>query len=171
MVDAVPAIRHRGAITLTAARPFTGQPVLGVQDVSVAHPVDEHEALVVAAARDTGLPDGDRGERLSRPARVADADDPGLAIRVGADRRQVAAQIDQTVAHSQPPAALRAAIDGVLLDEAAKVELHVALGEHQTWALPAHALPADPACGRPPQPPASGGDRNESPTPVATLPK
>src|SRR5262245_14277089 len=82
-----------------AARPALDRPAGSrVEDVRVAHAVDDHAALVVAAGRERGAEQADARDRALGLLGVADADDPGLAVGVRADRVQVAAQVDHAAA-------------------------------------------------------------------------
>jgi hypothetical protein len=146
----------------------------------MANAVDDHAALVVAARRDAAREEGDAGDGLARSARIADADLPGGSVRPGTDHREIAAEIDEPRPDARLAAERGDAVRGVLLHEAAEVELHPLDRQHEARPLPDQLRPADERTRRferrgirelvraeIPDPAQHAGSRIEAPTALA----
>jgi hypothetical protein len=107
----------RGAFPEALAAP-------GIEQVGVAEAVDDHAALVVTARRDAAGGQGDTSDGVTRPAWMANADEPGRAVGMRPDDREVTAQVDESRSEARVAAELGDAVGGVFLHEAAEVELH-----------------------------------------------
>ncbi len=137
-----------------------------IEQMRVANAVDDHAALVVAARRDPARDEGDAGDGLARSARIADADLPGRSVRSGTDHREIAAEIDEPRPDARLAAERGDPIRGVLLHEAAEVELHSRERQHEPRPLPAELRPADERARRFERPGLGERVRTEIPDPA-----
>jgi hypothetical protein len=85
----------------------------------------------------------DRLDQGSRAPRMPDADPPRRAVGARADHANVATEVDETTRRAGLPAQRREAVDRVLLDHPAEVDLHARDREAEPGRRPLHLLPSD----------------------------
>src|SRR5206468_12477022 len=81
-------------------------------------------------------------DRRMRNARMFDADPPRTAVGVRPDDPDVAAEIDEPMTNSCVTRGAHRAIGGILLADAAEVDLHAGV-ERNGFARASHPVPAD----------------------------
>ena len=115
----------------------------GVEDVAVAAAVDIEIPLVVAAGGQRAVGEVDAGNGGVILARMADAHAPGPAIVLRAQRAHVAAEIDERMTHAVFVQDRGGAIGGVLLADAAEVDLHAGARQANRVLVPRDGGPVD----------------------------
>jgi hypothetical protein len=101
---------------------------VGIDDVRVAHTLDEHELLGVAGRRDRGVGQGRRAG-AHRPAALGDRDPPAGEAGRGIARHDVAARLEQRACDPVPPQLGERLVQDVPLGDAAQIEPHAGHGE------------------------------------------
>ena len=119
----------------------------GVEHMAIAPAVEIEVALVIAAGGQAALRYRQRRHEPGWVARVLDADQPGLAVGLGADDADVTGQIDIAVLCALRRHQAGGAVGGVLFAEAAEIDLHAGLGQAQCLCAALDTSPADePLC-------------------------
>ena len=111
--------------------------------MTVAHTVDDYAALIVAAAREPAGVQTQRAHDVPFRTRVLQADAPWVPVRMGTDNRDVATKIDHSATDTHGSTEGCRTIRGILLDDAAEIELHSRHRKVEDGRIPSNFVPAN----------------------------